>query len=277
LVSAPVWGAGGRWFKSSRPDFFVGDSSLLILLSNDDGVSSEGLHSLREILLMTDDVWVVAPDSERTCAGHAITVHDPLRINDHGNQVFSTNGTPADSVVLAVHVVLPRKPDLVISGINKGPNLGQDVVYSGTVAAAKEGAFSAVASMAVSINGRKDFLFKEAALSVRDIVNKFRNCTLPPPTFLNVNIPNIPYEKIRGIEVTSLGKRIYNGNIIERHDPRGAKYYWLGGDAGTYEPIIGTDLHAVHEGYISITPLHWDLTSYGSLDQVRSILSQGAL
>jgi 5'-nucleotidase len=249
---------------------------LLILLSNDDGVSSEGLHSLREILLKTDDVWVVAPDSERTCTAHAITVHNPLRINDHGNHVFSTNGTPADSVILAMQVVLPRKPDLVISGINKGPNMGSDVVYSGTVAAAKEGAFAGTISMAVSVNGRRDFLFEEASRSVWDIVNIFRDHVLPPSTFLNVNIPNIPYEKVRGIEVTRLGKRIYNGNIVERHDPRGAKYYWFGGDAEGYEPIAGTDLQAVHEGYISITPLHWDLTSYGSLDQVRGIVHKGA-
>jgi 5'-nucleotidase len=255
----------------------VGDTSLLILLSNDDGVSSEGLHSLREILLKTDDVWVVAPDSERTCAGHAITVHSPLRIHDHGNQIYSTNGTPADCVVLAVNVVLPRKPDLVISGINKGPNMGQDVVYSGTVAAAKEGAFSDVPSIAVSINSRKDFLFEDAARSVSDMVSIFRERMLPPSIFLNVNIPNVPYGKVRGIEVTRLGKRIYNGTIVERHDPRGAKYYWFGGDAGTYEPIAGTDLHTVHEGYISVTPLHWDVTSHGSLEQVRSLFGKGAV
>ena len=117
---------------------------MLILLSNDDGVTSEGLHSLKKALSKTDEVWVVAPDSERTCVAHAITLHTPLRINDLGDRVFSTNGTPADSVLLALRVILPRKPDLVISGINKGPNMGQDVAYSGTVAAAKEGAFAGV-------------------------------------------------------------------------------------------------------------------------------------
>ncbi len=125
---------------------------MLILLSNDDGVSSEGLQSLRKAFSKTDDVWVVAPESERTCIAHAITLHKPLRIKDLGDRVFSTNGTPADSVLLALKVVLPRKPDLVISGINKGPNMGQDVSYSGTVAAAREGAFSGCVSIAASLN-----------------------------------------------------------------------------------------------------------------------------
>jgi 5'-nucleotidase len=127
---------------------------LLILLSNDDGVDSEGLHTLKQALAPIADVWVVAPDTERTCIGHAITLHSPLRIKELGHHVFSTSGTPADSVLLALKVLLPEKPDMVISGINKGPNMGQDVSYSGTVAAAKEGAFGEIVSLAVSLNGR---------------------------------------------------------------------------------------------------------------------------
>jgi 5'-nucleotidase len=241
---------------------------LLILLSNDDGVSSEGLHSLKRILSKTDDVWVVAPDSERTCVAHAITLHTPLRINDLGDHVFSTSGTPADSVLLALKVILPRKPDLVISGINKGPNMGQDVSYSGTVAAAREGAFSGAISMAVSLNGRNSFLYDDASRSVVDIVDIVRLHSLPPSTFLNVNIPNVPYEEVRGFMVTSLGKRIYNGDIIERKDPRGGPYYWIGGDSEGFEAIAGTDLYAVDLGFLSLTPLHWDLTSYVSLDEL---------
>lgn len=244
---------------------------MLILLSNDDGVSSEGLQSLRESLSKTDDVWVVAPDSERTCVAHAITLHKPLRIRDLGDRVFSTTGTPADSMLLALKVVLPRKPDLVISGINKGPNMGQDVNYSGTVAAAKEGAFAGCTSLAVSLNGRSDFLFDDAARSVVDLLGKIRRETLPPSTLLNVNIPNIPYETIRGFVVTSLGKRIYNGNIIKRIDPRGGPYYWIGGDGGSYEALEGTDLHAVDSGFISLTPLHWDSTSYSAIGRLNSI------
>jgi 5'-nucleotidase len=248
---------------------------LLILLSNDDGVNSEGLQTLREALLKTDEVWVVAPESERTCVAHAITLHKPLRINDLGGRVFSTNGTPADSVLLALRVLLPRKPDLVISGINRGPNMGQDVSYSGTVAAAKEGAFAGAVSFAVSLDGRGNFLFRDATRAVLDIVEKARSRVFPPSTFLNLNIPNIPYEQIRGLMVTSLGKRIYNGNIIERIDPRGGTYYWIGGDGQGFEAIEGTDLNAVDLGYLSLTPLHWDLTSYVSMDRFRDIFLRG--
>lgn len=246
---------------------------MLILLSNDDGVSSEGLQSLREILSRTDDVWVVAPDSERTCIAHAITLHKPLRIKDLGDHVFSTNGTPADSVLLALKVVLPRKPDLVISGINKGPNMGQDVNYSGTVAAAKEGAFSGCTSLAVSLNGRADFLFNDAVRSVVDLIEKIGQHPFPSSTLLNVNIPNLPYGEVKGFMVTSLGKRIYNGNIIERIDPRGGPYYWIGGDGGSFEAVAGTDLHAVDSGYISLTPLHWDSTSYAAMGQLKQYIS----
>ncbi len=244
---------------------------MLILLSNDDGVNSEGLQSLRVALSKTDDVWVVAPESERTCIAHAITLHKPLRIKDLGDRVFSTNGTPADSVLLALNVVLPEKPDLVIAGINKGPNMGQDVSYSGTVAAAREGAFSGAVSLAASLNGRSGFLFDDACRSMLDLVAKVRAGGLPPATFLNVNIPNIPFEAIKGLMVTSLGKRIYNGNIIERMDPRGGLYYWIGGDGEGFESIAGTDLDAVDSGYVSLTPLHWDLTSYAAMGQFKSI------
>jgi 5'-nucleotidase len=247
---------------------------LLILLSNDDGVDSEGLHSLKKALSESDDVWVVAPDSERTCVAHAVTLRTPLRINDLGGHIFSTNGTPADSVLLAMKVVLPRKPDLVISGINKGPNMGQDVSYSGTVAAAKEGAFGGAVSMAVSLNGRSNFLFGDASRSVVDIVEKVRSQPFSSTTFLNINIPNIPYERQRGLMVTSLGKRIYNGNMIERRDPRGGLYYWMAGDSDGFEKIAGSDLCAVDSGYVSVTPLHWDLTSYASLDDLRRILAE---
>jgi len=244
---------------------------LLILLSNDDGVGSEGLQSLREDLSKTDDVWVVAPESERTCIAHAITLHKPLRIRDLGDHVFSTNGTPADSVLLALKVVLPKAPDLVISGINKGPNMGQDVNYSGTVAAAKEGAFTGCVSLAVSLNGRTEFLFRDAVRVVVDLVRRVREQPFPPSTLLNVNIPNMPYEMLKGFVVTSLGKRIYNGNIIERIDPRGGPYYWIGGDGEGFEAIEGTDLHAVDSGYVSLTPLHWDSTSYAAIGRLKSM------
>ena len=163
------------------------------------------------------------------------------------------------------------KPDLVISGINKGPNMGQDVTYSGTVAAAKEAAFMEIPSLAVSLNGRKDFLFDEAARTVREMVEKMRANALPEHTFLNVNIPNLLRVSIRGFMVTRLGKRIYNGKVVERTDPRGGKYYWIGGDGDGFEPIEGTDLLAVSQGYVSITPLHWDMTTYVAMETFKKI------
>ncbi len=244
---------------------------MLILLSNDDGIGSEGLIALKEELSRTDEVWAIAPERERTCIGHAITLHKPLRIKEHGDRIFSTNGTPADAILLGVKGLLQRKPDLVISGINKGPNMGQDVTYSGTVAAAKEAAFMDILSLAVSLNGRKDFLFNEAARTVREIVEKVRAKPLPGQTFLNVNIPNLLREGIRGFMVTRLGKRIYNGKVVERTDPRGGKYYWIGGDGDGFEPIEGTDLHAVSQGYVSITPLHWDMTTDVAMESFRKI------
>jgi 5'-nucleotidase len=253
------------------PILFLSVVSLLILLSNDDGVDSEGLIAAKNELSRTDDVWAIAPERERTCVGHAITLHKPLRIKEQGDRVFSTNGTPADAILLGIMGLLPGKPDLVISGINKGPNMGQDVTYSGTVAAAKEAAFMEIPSMAVSLNGRKDFLFDEAVLTVREIVEKMRANALPKQAFLNVNIPNLLRVSIRGFMVTRLGKRIYNGKVVERTDPRGGKYYWIGGDGDGFEPIEGTDLLAVSQGYVSITPLHWDMTTHAVMKTFREI------
>jgi len=245
---------------------------LLILLSNDDGIDSEGLIALKEELSHIHDVWAIAPERERTCVGHAITLHKPLRLREHAPRLFSTNGTPADAILLGVKGVLPGKPDLVISGINKGPNMGQDVTYSGTVAAAKEAALMEIPSMAVSLNGRKDFLFGEASRVIRELVEKLSAHSLPPQTFLNVNIPNLLRENVRGFMVTRLGKRIYNGKVVERVDPRGGKYYWIGGDGDGFEPIAGTDLLAVSQGYVSITPLQCDMTTYAAMDAFKKIL-----
>jgi 5'-nucleotidase len=249
--------------------------SLLILLSNDDGVGSEGLIALKEELSRTDEVWAIAPERERTCVGHAITLHKPLRIKEHGDHLFSTNGTPADAILLGVKGLLPRKPDLVIAGINMGPNMGQDVTYSGTVAAAKEAAFMEIPSIAVSLNSRRDFLFNEAAHTVREMVDTLGESPLPAHTFLNVNIPNLLRESIKGFMVTRLGKRRYNGKVLERTDPRGGKYYWIGGDGDGYEPISGTDLLAVSEGYVSITPLHWDMTIHAAMESFKKIFQNG--
>jgi len=245
---------------------------LLILLTNDDGIHSEGILSLREHLRAKHDVYVVAPDRERTCVAHAITLHKPLRIREVSGGIYATNGTPADCVYLGVNVVLGKKPDFIISGINKGPNMGQDVNYSGTVAAAKEGAFLGIPSLAVSMCARDGFFFDDAANVTCSMIEVLQDKLFPENTFLNVNIPNVPRKKLKGFSVTSLGKRIYNDIVHERVDPRGGKYYWIGGNGESYEHIRGTDFYSVEKGFVSVTPLGLAITNTGSTKIFRKYL-----
>jgi 5'-nucleotidase len=246
---------------------------LLILLTNDDGIDSEGLLTLKEELSKKHEVHVVAPERERTCIGHAITLHKPLRLKEMSNGIYATNGTPVDAVYLGIKVLLPRKPDFVISGINKGPNMGQDVTYSGTVAAAKEGAFLKIPSAAISLCARKDFLFETAARVASRVVEILSGKTLPEATFLNINVPNLPHKSISDIVVTRLGKRIYNETVITRVDPRGEKYYWIGGDGDHFELVEGTDFHAIESNCISVSPLCLDPTCTNSIDDYRKYFS----
>jgi len=238
---------------------------LLILLTNDDGIHSQGILTLGKHLSKNNDVYLVAPERERTCVAHAVTLHKPLRIREVSERVYATNGTPADCVLLGVHTVLPRKPDFIVSGINTGPNMGQDVNYSGTVAAAKEGAFLDIPSMAVSICARQGFLFGDAAEVAGIVIDALSDGTMPEGTFANVNIPNLPRDMLNGFSVTRLGKRIYNDIVHERIDPRGGKYYWIGGNGDKYERKRGTDFYAIEKGFVSITPLGLDITNVGSM------------
>lgn len=248
---------------------------VLILLTNDDGVHSEGLTLLVESLRRQNEVCVVAPERERTCVGHAITLHKPLRIRKAGEGIFATNGTPADCVLLGVKAVLRKKPDLIISGINKGPNMGQDVNYSGTVAAAKEGAFLGIPSLAVSINARSHFRFPDAIRVIDTTIHLIKEYSVPDSTFLNINIPNVSFNKMKGFMVTRLGKRIYNDTVIERTDPRGGKYYWIGGNGEFYEPLEGTDFYAIERDFVSVTPLGLDGTSIRSLSSYKKYFRRG--
>jgi len=243
---------------------------VLILLTNDDGIHSEGLLTLRKTLAGSHDVCVVAPERERTCIGHAITLHKPLRIKKISENTYASNGSPVDCIYLGIKAILKKKPDMIISGINKGPNMGQDVHYSGTVAAAKEGAFMGIPSMAISICARGQFLFDEATLVTQKIVNIIKDKAFIDGTFLNINIPNILHKKLNGFMVTKLGKRIYNDQVIKRTDPRGGTYYWMGGNAESYEHMRGTDFYAVERGCVSITPLGLDMTYTGSIKNYKS-------
>jgi 5'-nucleotidase len=238
---------------------------LLILLTNDDGVHSKGILTLEKHLAKNNDVYVIAPERERTCVGHAVTLHKPLRVREVSKRVFSSNGTPADCVLLGVNTILPRRPDFIVSGINTGPNMGQDVNYSGTVAAAKEGAFLNIRSMAVSLCARENFLFDDAAEVAEMVISALSEGELPGGTFANVNIPNLPRDMLKGFSVTRLGKRIYNDIVHERIDPRGGKYYWIGGNGDNYERRRGTDFYAVEKGFVSITPLGLDITNVRSI------------
>ena len=250
---------------------------MLILLTNDDGIHSKGLTTLRECLLKHHEVYVIAPERERTCVGHAITLHKPLRMKALDDRMFASNGTPVDCILLGLKMLLSQAPDFIISGINKGPNMGQDINYSGTVAAAKEGAFLGIPSLAVSIDARKDYRFAGAAKIIEDIIDLLKGTACLDRTFLNINIPNIPYENIKDFMVTRLGKRVYNDAIVERIDPRGGRYYWIGGNSHSFDLIEGTDFYAVENGYVSITPLDVDVISDSSINILKQNLRRKTL
>ena len=235
---------------------------MIILLSNDDGIQSEGLVALEEKLRNIGEIYIVAPDRAQSSMSHALTLHRPLRVNVLGQRRLAVDGTPVDCVKLALTGLLPVRPNLVISGINKGPNLGDDIIYSGTVSAAIEGALLGIPAIAVSLVTFKDFDFRAAAEFTATLVQRIAEREIPPKTLLNVNVPPLPKEDLKGWRVTRMGKRHYSETIVERVDPRGGKYYWIGGDDLGFANDDGTDCQAVHDGYISVTPLQVDLTDY---------------
>jgi 5'-nucleotidase len=240
-----------------------------ILVSNDDGVDSPGLHALTRAMEEVGEVTVVAPDRERSAASHALTLHKPLRVEKIRERVFSVNGTPTDCVTLGVNLILAGiRPDLVVSGINKGANLGDDVTYSGTVSAAFEGTLLKIPSFAVSLVAEKDFLFETASRAAILLARQILQEGLPQGVLLNVNVPNIPWEEVTGIRITRQGKRIYDeSTIVEKTDPRGKKYYWIGGGRLSWERGLGpdSDFDAVEAGGISVTPLRLDLTDEAAI------------
>ncbi len=248
----------------------VANPSPIILVSNDDGFRSEGIIALSEALRPLGSVYVVAPDRERSAAGHSLTLSHPLRVEKVGHRIYAVDGTPTDCVNLAVNGILRnRKISLLVSGINKGGNMGDDITYSGTVSAAMEGTLLGIPSIAVSLVSRNHFRFGDAAEFAAKVARKVLLRRLPKDTLLNVNLPNVPKDEIRGVKITRQGKRIYGEAVVEKRDPRGRKYYWIGGDTLETKDIPGSDLEAVEQRYISITPIHLDMTSYVSIRALK--------
>jgi len=243
-----------------------------ILLTNDDGIHSEGIRVLADFLAEVAEVLVVAPDRERNAASHALTLHKPLRMEEIRPKTYSVNGTPTDCVTLGVLHLLKRRPCLVVSGINKGGNLGDDVTYSGTVSAAFEGTLLGIPSVAVSQMGEKDFHFSTAAAFTARLARLVLERGLEKDTLLNVNVPNLSPDRVQGVRFTSLGKRLFEGNggVIEKIDPRGKKYYWIGVAGVKWADLGDTDDKAIAEGRISVTPLHLDLTQYRALEHLHT-------
>ena len=246
-----------------------------ILVSNDDGYFSDGIQALVDAVSPLGEVWVVAPDREQSAASHAISLHRPLRIKEIRERWFAVDGTPTDSAYLAIHHILKDdRPQIMVSGINHGANLADDVTYSGTVAAAMEGALLGVPAIAFSLVSHSPFDFKHAARFAHALVKAALARPLPPRMLLNVNIPG--GVDPQGFAVTRLGRHSYGYDVKENVDPRGRKYYWIGGSEYEHEDIPGSDCNAVHlEKRVSITPLHLDLTDHSRLAELAGWTLEG--
>lgn len=239
-----------------------------ILVTNDDGVQSEGIHALAEALRALGPVTIVAPVTEASAIGHALTLRRPLRVEPVRENVYAVDGTPTDCVNLAITSVLRELPSLVVSGINKGLNVGDDVTYSGTVAGALEAALLGIPAIAVSLQGGPDFDFGPSAAVALSVAEALSRQPLPGRTFLNVNVPR---GTVRGLRVTVQARRNHITAVTARVDPRGREYYWIDEAQDDWQPHDRSDYQAVKDGYVSITPLHPDLTAHSVLDLVETL------
>ena len=246
------------------------DNSTTILVTNDDGIYSEGIKALAEALNSLGTVWVVAPQSEQSAVGHSLTLHRPLRVYELGERKLAVDGTPTDCVCLAVNGLMDKKPDLLVSGINRGGNMGDDITYSGTVSAAWEGTLLGVPSFAISLlsDNNEIYTFGPAAEFARRMAEAVLKQGLAPDTLLNVNVPNTNGAPITRYKITRQGRRIFGDPIVEKVDPRGKTYYWIGGPDLGFEDIADSDLVAIHQNCVSITPILLDLTNYASIDDL---------
>lgn len=241
-----------------------------VMITNDDGIGAPGLKALAEALTELGNVTVVAPDRERSAAGHSLTLHSPLRVFELREGWFAVDGTPTDCVNMGIHSLLSSPPDLVVSGINHGSNMGDDITYSGTVAAAMEANMMGIPSLAVSLaTYGQTTHFTDAARVALHVARQIISNGLPQDTFLNLNIPNLPFSEIKAPLITRQGKRSFVGKIVDKTDPRGRKYYWIGSEEPSFIDDEGTDYNAVGKGHPSLTPLHLDLTNHRALEAMR--------
>lgn len=253
-----------------------------ILLTNDDGVNAAGLRLLETVARnLSDDVWVVAPTEEQSGAGHSLTLTRPLRLRKLGEKRFCVTGTPTDSVMMAIaHIMKDNPPDLVLSGINRGANLGEDVTYSGTVSAAMEGALAGIRSIALSQSYAREGMgdtvpFAAAEAWAERVLRPLLDAPMEPRTLINANFPALPPQAVKGIRVTQQGIRDYGRlRIEERTDPRGYPYFWFSLGSMVETPSHSTDLEAVADGYVSVTPLHLDLTHGASLPRLLELYGE---
>ncbi len=246
-----------------------------ILVSNDDGHQAQGILSLVKTLEKFATITVVAPDRNRSGASNSLTLESPLRIKQASNGFYYVNGTPTDCVHLAITGFLEKQPDIIVSGINAGANLGDDVIYSGTVAAAMEGRFLGLPALAVSLASFNPQHYQTAARVVEMLLNRLQNDKLPLPvdTILNINVPDCPWEELKGIQATRLGSRHLAEPAVKSTDQHGRPIYWIG-PAGTEQDAgQGTDFYAINQGFVSITPLHVDLTRHSALENLGEWLT----
>jgi len=244
-----------------------------ILISNDDGIHATGLGVLERIArALSDDVWVVAPEAEQSGASHSLTLHRPLRLKEVGERRYTVDGTPTDCVLLAInHLMADRKPDLVLSGVNHGNNLGEDVTYSGTIACAMEATLLGVRAIAMSQRIEDDHApyWETAERWGPEVVRKAAAIDWPRHVLVNVNFPHVPPDRVTGIRVVRHGNRKIGDQLDERIDPRGRRYFWVGPVRADATVEEDTDVHVVRDGGISVTPLHLDLTHYAALERLK--------
>lgn len=247
---------------------------MLTLISNDDGIYAPGILALAEAAAALGEVWVVAPSSEQSAKSHGLTMHEPLRVRELGPRRFAVTGTPADSVYMALGHILPRTPDVVLSGINRGSNLGSDVHYSGTVAAAREAALRGVPAVAASLyitdwDPESTFHYESAAQITIEVARKLVANPMPAGTFLNVNVPDLPADQVKGIRGAPVGERLYEARVVEGRDPRGKPYYWIGGPSLGFAGGPHTDGELLEAGYAAVSPMRLDPTDHAAVTTLQ--------